>query len=584
MFRWDATQDTGGESVAAVVDWVHIAPASRADAARNAEPMTQAAVRSAEGGVPRVLVPAGAGLSYPLDVPADGPVLGLLAAASGGAATLTVRATIDGAEPKVLAEAPVDAGGEPKPIAVDLAPLPGRVIRRDLDPPGAAVPPSSSAVSVPPCPPAAAPLVRLGPVQARNVILVMIDTLRADHVPPYGRTRVQAKVLDLLAERGATFERFSAVEDWTKPSCATMLTGLYPNTHQTQTDTGSLPSSVRMVTEELKEQGFKTGAFIANGYVSDKFGFKRGWDQYTNYIREGKPTIAERVLGDAAAWIEANKGERFYAYVHTIDPHVPYSPPREFLELYDDQPYDGPIEARKTHQQVEDIKKKKMSVTERDKQRLLALYDGEISYHDGHLGSFLKKLDELGILDDTLVIVTSDHGEEFWDHGSVGHGHSIYQELIHVPFFLMWKNVIPAGVRIGENHDHTCIVPTMFEALGLQPPGYLEGLSVLGQAMGRQEVGPSAGFSTHQGDRMAVWSGRHKFQLSGAVRGPLFDLVEAPHCAEARDDHRPITALDAPLLGAHLRAPDKRFWRHADLSRANVGEVRAEAADMDPKR
>jgi hypothetical protein len=278
MFRWDAAQDTGGESVAAVVDWLHIASASRADAAKDAEPLTQAAVRSTEGGASRLLVPAGAGLSYPLDVPTDGPVLGLSAAASGGAATLTVRATTDGSEPKVLVEAPVDAGGRPKLIAVDLAPFAGQVIRLDLDAAGASVDLSSSGVFVDPRPADAAVLAKLGNAKARNVILLMIDTLRADHVPAYGRTRVQAKVLDLLAERGATFERFSAVEDWTKPSCATMLTGLYPNTHKAQTDEVMLSESVRMVSEELKEQGFKTGAFIANGYVSDKFGFKRGWD------------------------------------------------------------------------------------------------------------------------------------------------------------------------------------------------------------------------------------------------------------------------------------------------------------------
>ncbi|MBI5500978.1 MAG: sulfatase [Deltaproteobacteria bacterium] len=581
MFRWSGTQDIGGENVAALVDWVHVAAASQAEAAGRAEPLAQATVRSTDGGSARVLVPAGGGLSYPLDVPADGPVLGLLAAASGGAATLTVRAATDGEEPKVLAETAV-SGGDPKPIAVDLAAYAGKVVRLDLDASGTGVSLASSGVFVAPGVADPAVLARLGQAQARNVILIMIDTLRADHVPPYGRTRVQAQVLDLLAQRGALFERFSAVEDWTKPSCATMLTGLYPNTHKAQTDDVMLSAAVRMVSEELQAKGLKTASFIANGYVSDKFGFKRGWDQYTNYIREGKPTTADRVFGDAAAWIETHKAERFYAYVHTIDPHVPYSPPREFLELYDAKPYEGPIEARQTHVQVEDIKKKKMAVTDRDKERIEALYDGEISFHDGHLGSFLKKLDELGLLEETLVIVTSDHGEEFWDHGSVGHGHSIFQELVHVPFFLMWKNVIPGGARIGENHDHTCIVPTMFEALGLPPPGYLEGLSVLGQALGRQEVGPAAGFSTHQGDRMAVWSGRYKFQLSGAVRGALFDLVEDPHSAEDRDDQRPIAVRwMRTLLGAHLGAPDKRFWRHADLARANVGEIQAEAAQMD---
>jgi choline-sulfatase len=584
MFRWSATQDLGGQAVAASVDWIHISSATRAEQAGRAEPLTQAAVlgRAAQGGAAQVLIPVDGTLSYPLDVPTEEPVLGLLALASGGAATLTVRAWADGEAAKVLTEAPVKSDGGPQPIAVDLAPFAGRVIRLDLAAAGAGVALSSSGVFVKPKPADQAVLGKLGKVQARNVIHIMIDTLRADHVPPYGRTRVQAQVLGLLAERGALFERFSAVEDWTKPTCATMLTGLYPNTHKAQTDEVTLSSSVKMVSEELKAQGLKTAAFIANGYVSDKFGFKRGWDHYTNYIRESLPTTADRVLGDAMAWIEANKGERFYAYVHTIDPHVPYSPPESFLKLYDDKPYDGPIVPRETHLQIEKIKKNEMQVTDRDKERVLALYDGEISFHDGHLGAFLKKLDELGLLENTLVIVTSDHGEEFWDHGSVGHGHSIYQELVHVPFFLMWKGVIPGGMRVSENHDHSCIVPTAYEALGLPPPAYLEGLSVLGQALGRQEVGPSGGFSTHQGDRMAVWSGKHKFQLGGPVRGALFDLDADPASANDVDDARPITVrYMRTLLGAHLGSPDKRFWRHVALKPSNVGEVRAENAAMD---
>ena len=127
----------------------------------------------------------------------------------------------------------------------------------------------------------------------------------------------------------ALFERFSAVEDWTKPSCATILTGLFPDTHEAQTDAGKLPSNVRMVSEELKTKGVTTGAFIANGYVSGKFGFKRGWDKYVNYIRENKKTDAQYVFGDAISWIKSVKEKPFYAYIHTIDPHVPYAPPKE---------------------------------------------------------------------------------------------------------------------------------------------------------------------------------------------------------------------------------------------------------------
>jgi arylsulfatase A-like enzyme len=223
-----------------------------------------------------------------------------------------------------------------------------------------------------------------------------------------------------------------------------------------------------------------------------------------------------------------------------------------------------------------------MQVTDRDKERLHALYEGEISFHDGQLGNFIKKLDELGLLESTLVIISADHGEEFWDHGSVGHGHSIYQELVHVPVMLMWKGVIPAGVRVPENHDHTCLVPTVFQALGVPLPDDLEGLPVLERALGRQEPGPHAGFSTHQGDRMAVWTGHSKFQLNGAVRGALFDLAADPHSQEDKDDQRPIAVrCMRALLGAHLGAADKRHWREPDLCHPNVPDIHPETASVD---
>jgi arylsulfatase A-like enzyme len=337
-----------------------------------------------------------------------------------------------------------------------------------------------------------------------------------------------------------------------------------------------------MVSEDLRKKGVTTGAFIANGYVSGKFGFERGWDRYTNYIREGKVTDAEHVFADTAAWIESVKDQRFYAYVHTIDPHVPYAPPDEFLKMYDARPYSGPVVARQTHLQLEDIKKDKLVLSERDKERILALYDGEISYHDKWFGGFLQKLSDLGLIEDTLIMVVSDHGEEFWDHGGVGHGHQIHQELIHVPFTLYWKGTIPAGVRIPDNHDHGCMVPTLYEAMKLDAPSHLEGTSVLSRALGRTRPGPHAGFSTHQGDRQAVWSDRHKLLKRGPVNTYLYDIQEDPGCKKDLDADHPVTLQYMhALLGQFHGAPDRSRWRSRYMRDKGGLEIRDEKVDMD---
>jgi len=417
---------------------------------------------------------------------------------------------------------------------------------------------------------------------ARNAILIMIDTLRADYTTCYGGQNIKTPVMDRLAAEGARFERFSAVEDWTKPSCATMLTGLYPNTHRTQTENAVLPKNVAMISEELRSRGLLTGGFIANGYVSEKFGFNRGWDYYENYIREKKPTEAEYVYTKALDWIGKVRDKRFFAYIHTIDPHVPYSPPDDFLALYDSKPYDGPIKPRMSHVQLEEIKKGNLKVDDRDKQRIVALYKGEISYHDKYMGMFMQKMADMGLLDETLLIVTADHGEEFWEHGSVGHGHSVFQELIHVPFIVFWKGVVPAGRTVGDNHDHGVVVPTIFDGLGLDAPNYLEGTSILPKAAGLDEAFPHAGFSTHQGERMAVWSGRMKLQMNGPLNTYIYDVEQDTASRSNIASNHPVTLrYMRSLLGMFMGAPDRRGWKSTSLLSENTVDAKTEEVQWD---
>lgn len=610
LFRWEKTTKAMGEEVAAAVDHVHLAHAGRAS-----EKLSHASLakqlKGKDGQTSALLLPAGATLSYWMQVPHGAPMLGfdalVLAGDSGAKADkapadkaaggpgdkaktsaagepmgVHVQVVADGAAPVTLIDETVEPGKTHKPLAAGLEKLSGQVVRLDVS---AKTGGKDKVALLKPSiyvnPPAAASAPKK---KAKNVIVVMEDTLRADRVQSYGPTRVKTPQLEKFAKDGVVFERYSAVEDWTKPSCATMLTGLYPDTHKTQSDSAKLPGSVRMVTEELKDQGVATGGFIANGYVSDKFGFGKGWDAYTNYIRETKNSDAENVFRDAYGWIEKQHkaGQRFYAYVHTIDPHVPYAPPQEFLELYDKKEYKGGIKPRSTANLLEDIKKGKFKPSERDKQRIQALYDGEISYHDRWFGDFMDKLDKLGLLEDTLVVVVSDHGEEFWDHGNVGHGHQIHQELIHVPFVMRWKGTLPSGKRVADNADHCSLVPTIFDAMGLKAPDYLEAESLLARAAGEVSSGPHAGFSTHQGERMAVWSERWKLLHRGPVSTQLYDLDEDARCEKSLDDERPVTlTYMRALLGQFKGAPNKARWRSRELGEAQAVQAKAESVEMD---
>ncbi len=291
--------------------------------------------------------------------------------------------------------------------------------------------------------------------------------------------------------------------------------------------------------------------------------------------------------GRVTDWIRNNRDKRFFAYIHTIDPHVPYSPPPDFLRLYDPNPYSGPIKPTMSHVQLEEIKKGNIKVNDRDQQYLEALYQGEISYHDKYLGSFMQTLSDLGLLENTLILVTSDHGEEFWEHGSVGHGHSIFQELVHVPFIAYWRGVIAPGTRIKENYDHAVIMPTIMDALGLDLPQYLEGVSVLPRILGQYDRYPHAGLTNHQSERMGVWSGNFKLQMNGPVNAFLYDIARDP---ESKDNiarkHPIVLRYLKTLLGLLMGAPDKRRWKSATILSENVADVPVEEVvwDDDLKR
>lgn len=419
---------------------------------------------------------------------------------------------------------------------------------------------------------------------AKNVVIVVIDTLRADKLRPFNpQTRVRTPALDRFAADGTVFTLAQSPENWTKPAVASILTGLHPQTHQQKTGEAALPSSAVLLSEHLKEQGFATGSFIANGYVSDRFGFDQGWDHYTNYIREGKSTEAKDVFADAASWIEGRGKDRFFAYIQTIDPHVPYDPPGEYLQMYDSRSYDGQVKPRMTGDLLEKAKRRPPLVVfdERDKERLVALHDGEITQHDHFFGAFLDRLQQLGLAEDTLVVVTADHGEEFDDHGSWGHGHSVYQELLHVPLMFRLPNRLPAGSVVPYAVSTLDVPATVTELLGVPSMVHDEGHALVGLMMGDAPSGPTVAFSDFQDDRRVITTGRYKLVLRGNLTSSTFDLLQDPLEKNPIDESAfPVGQRYARiLLGQFLGATNRAEWLSAEQTEGT--RLEREDAPMD---
>ncbi|MEM9069033.1 MAG: sulfatase [Myxococcota bacterium] len=485
---------------------------------------------------------------------AEVPPSGALRIVHGGEGTLEVTATPEGGSSTELLSA--EGGSSWETVEPSLEPLAGKLVRFDVRAEGE-VALADLRIVVPQPEPSTAAV-------ARNVVVLTIDTLRASKLRPYNRrSRVRTPAIDRLAREGTVFERAQTAENWTKPAVASILTSLFPATHGAKNDSSRLPHSALTLGEIYQSHGFATASFLANGYVSRAFGFDQGWDHYTNYIRERRNTNASNVFGEAIDWIEEHKEERFFVYIQTIDPHVPYDPPDNILRLYDARTdYSGQVQNRRTHLLLEDAKRNppRVEFTESDVTRLEALHDGEIDYHDRHLAEFLDKLDELGLAENTIFVVTSDHGEEFHEHGSWGHGHSIFQELLHVPLIVRQPGVAQAGARVPHVVSTMGIAPTVLQATGHAVPEVFEGRTLTRFLRGGSEPGPWVAFSDFQENRRVVRGGDWKLVLRSSLTYVLFDLARDPgERQEVNPRRHPIAMrylriLSGQLLGAGNRA------------------------------
>lgn len=390
--------------------------------------------------------------------------------------------------------------------------------------------------------------------RAKNVIVWLVDTVRADKLSPWNpETRVETPGLDRWVRRAAVFEQARTQENWTKPSVATLLTGLLPWQHTALSGEAVLPRSVEMLSETLHDAGFATGGFVCNGYVSRTFGFRQGWDSWRNYIKEGRRTAARFVASDVLGWLDArDESKPFFLYVHTIDPHVPYIPPEEVLAEYDGEPYDGPVDFRRDRELLEKIKAGSLRLNARDKRRLEALYDGEITYHDTHFAAVLEGLERRGLADDTVVVFTADHGEELFDHDSVGHGHSLFEELLHIPLVMRIPGLTDEATRVSEPVGLVDVLPTILEAVGQdasEESGAVHnpsGRSLLPLVAGAHEDAPGASIAGFLNGWRSIVSGRWKLIQRTHLRWMLFDLQSDP-----REQHD--VAARHPMVVRHLR-------------------------------
>ena len=289
-----------------------------------------------------------------------------------------------------------------------------------------------------------------GALRGYNLLIITVDTLRADALSVYGGRRVKTTHLDRLANEGVRFDAAFAHAPMTLPSHASLLTGTYPFRHGVRDNGFRLDESRLTLAEVLHGNGYRTGAFVGAFVLDVRFGLGQGFDHYDDYYRENpdpddfrlEERQAPQVLAPATSWIEGGEGP-WLAWVHLFDPHAPYEPPEAYLRGRRDEPYYG-----------------------------------EVAYIDDELGRFLEGLRGSGSLDDTLVVFTADHGESLGDHGEQTHGAFAYNATLRVPLIIWSGGRLQPGV-VGTPVGLVDVAPTVLELLGVSVPDTMQGEGLL---------------------------------------------------------------------------------------------------------
>ncbi len=328
-----------------------------------------------------------------------------------------------------------------------------------------------------------------------NILLITLDTTRADRLGCYGYPKAKTPNLDSLAQGGVRFANAYCQVPLTSPSHCSILTGTYPVYHDVHNNgTYSLSSDQRSLAEALKERGFKTAAFVASFTVDSRFGLDQGFDDYDDNFLEGSPfkalnseRKAEQVFNSFSSWLDSFHGEQFFCWIHYFDPHLPYDPPSPFRENFSDRPYDG-----------------------------------EIAYMDSYVGAVVEKLKEKNILRQTLIIIAGDHGEGLGEKVEIGHGIFLYDMVLKVPLIFYAEDNLPKGKVITSRIRLIDIFPSVLDMLNLEETDQNQGMSLIPYIEGRKNDDLDSYIETYYPRENYGWS-----ELTGLIAGD-WKYIRAP--------------------------------------------------------
>lgn len=435
-----------------------------------------------------------------------------------------------------------------------------------------------------------------GPEQPPHIILVTLDCLRYDRLAAYGGPEDLTPALNGLAERGTVFVNAYTASGTTFPSHATILTGLYPRMHGVRSNRFQLSEVFQTVPELLAERGYRTGAFVSFRQMVVRAGLGQGFEARSDteesefshehgrfgergIFRDGEDTttLAIEWLNDIRA---RAPDDPLFLWLHLYEPHTPYRLNDWSRDRLGD--YDGPLADGAGIDYLRGEGKRQVLESERDRRALQILYDGEVHKVDRHVGELLEALRALALLEDTVMIVASDHGQSLGEHGQLGHGPTVREDVIRIPMTITdFRD--PGHHRVEANAGTVDLAPTMLALAGVERQTQWQGRDLSGSIRdGRLESAPYFAEVAYQDisedwydpDQIAVYDGGFKLDYSpGSVQ--LFDLRADPQALE------PIDPEAHPTVADYLRGLAQDYLarettpQRADLTEQDLQTLRS---------
>ena len=377
-----------------------------------------------------------------------------------------------------------------------------------------------------------------------DVVLIVVDTLRRDRLSCYGHERATTPNLDRFAARAVRYDNAYSQAPWTTPSIGSMLTSQYPSALGIRGERSALAGDVVTLAEALDAAGYVTGAVVSHSFCSAEWGFDQGFDYFDDsHVLGHEAVTSPGVIDRALSFVEEFDGgaEPFFLWVHLFDPHCAYVEHAEH-DFGGSGDYRGPI---RSGQLFRRLLKLRPELGPEDVSELLRLYDSEIAFTDHHLGRLLEALDE-----DVLVVFTTDHGEEFLDHGRLGHAKTLFDEVLRAPLLIRYPGH-PGGV-VREPVALLDLYPTILDVAGLPIPSDLEGVSLApGRALDPERV-VFAETERGGGQRAAIAPGYKLVANRRSGEMSLFETASDPSEREALE-------ADGHPVGERLAAALERF-------------------------